>query len=201
MITIWEDSGHGGKDPGTSYGQYKEKDWSLDIGNRIAKLSKECGIGVKRTRDKDVTVEPNERAKQVKESGVKLCISSHINAGGGLGAEVLISQYNDGKLAREILKNLEAIGLNNRGTKKRKLKNGKDYYFMHRLTGSVTTLIVEYGFMDTKSDREFLAKPENRQLCAEAVVKAICTTEGIPYKGNSQSKPKEINEKINFFEK
>lgn len=192
-LTIWEDSGHGGKDPGTSYGQHKEKDWALDIGNRIAKLSKECGIGVRRTRDKDITVEPNERAKQVKESGVKLCISSHINAGGGLGAEVLISQYNDGKLAREILKNLEAIGLNNRGTKKRKLKNGKDYYFMHRLTGSVTTLIVEYGFMDTKSDREFLAKPENRQLCAEAAVKAICTIEGIPYKGNSQPAQKETN--------
>lgn len=184
-ILLWEDSGHGGTDPGAGAGGYKEKDWTLDIGNRIAKLSKECGIEVKRTRDSDITVEPKPRAAKVKSSGAKICISSHINAGGGVGAEVLISQHNDGKLAREILKNLESLGLRSRGSKKRTLNNGKDYYFMHRETGNVTTLIVEYGFIDTKSDREFLSVTENRQKCAEAVVKAICTIEGIPYKSKN----------------
>src|SRR5699024_3932483 len=190
MVKIFLDAGHGGKDSGATAGGKREKDFTLDIDNRIAKLLKVNGFTIQRTRTKDTFVDSTPRATKVKNSKAKYCVSSHINAGGGVGAEVLISQHNDGQLAREILKNLSTLGLNNRGTKKRKLNNGKDYYFMHRLTGNVTTLIVEYCFIDTKKDRDFISKSSNRQKCAEAVVKAICKVEGVEYKTSTSSNTK-----------
>lgn len=181
-MKVFLDAGHGGRDPGAVAGGVQEKTFTLDIDSRIAKLLKEHNITVERTRTTDVFVDSTPRATKVKNSKAKYCISSHINAGKGTGAEVLISKYNDGKLANEILKELTKLGLRNRGVKKRTLKNGQDYYYIHRLTGSVTTLIVEYGFIDTKADRDFISNANNRQKCAEAVVRAICKVEGIKYK-------------------
>lgn len=191
---IITDAGHGGRDSGTLYGNILEKDLALDIDKRLAEGLIKQGISVTRTRTSDTTLDPTPRTNKVKASGRKYCISSHINAGGGMGAEVLVSQYNDQKLAKEIMKNLGEIGIDNkRGVKTRKLANGKDYYYMHRLTGNVTTLIVEYGFIDTKKDREFLSIASNRQKCADAVVRAICTIEGIKYKEDKPVSTKPVS--------
>lgn len=181
--TVKTDAGHGGRDSGAVFGNVREKDLTLDIDNRIAQGLIKQGISAARTRTEDTTLDPNPRARKVKASGRKYCISSHINAGGGMGAEIFVSQYNDQRLAKEVMKNLGLAGLDNRrGVKTRKLADGRDYYYMHRNTGNVTTLIVEYGFIDTKKDRDFLSMASNRQKCADAVVRAICTIEGIKYK-------------------
>ena len=126
-MKIWLDAGHGGKDPGAMAGGVKEKDLTLDIDNRLAQLLKNNGAKVYRTRTNDKTVDPSPRAAAIKNSGADSCISSHINAGGGEGVEILISKYNNGNLAEEILKELQALGLKSRGIKKRLLKNGVDY--------------------------------------------------------------------------
>lgn len=190
LTKIFCDAGHGGSDPGASSGGVREKDLTLDIDARLSKELARCGFTVERTRTGDTTVDPNPRANKVKNSKAKYCISSHVNAGGGLGAEIFVSQHNNQILAKEILKELGKIGLKvNRGVKTRKLANGQDYYFMNRLTGSVATLIVEYGFIDTKSDRDFLSNANNRQKCAEAVAKAICKIEGVKYVEASKTEP------------
>lgn len=178
---IINDYGHGGKDPGAVSGNVKEKDYTLDIGKRVNEGLRKQGIKVSETRDKDITLSNTERVNKVKNSKAKYCLSHHINAGGGTGFEVLVSKYNDGKLANLILQELSKLGLKNRGIKKRALKSGQDYYFMHRLTGNITTLIIEYCFIDNKVDRDFLLVEKNRQAMADAVVRAVCKHEGIPY--------------------
>ena len=56
----------------------------------------------------------------------------------------------------------------------------KDYYFIHRNTGSTEPVIVEYGFIDDKaSNVEFLN--ENYQNLAEAVIRAVLDYKGLPY--------------------
>ena len=182
-MKVWLDAGHGGSDPGTSAFGTLEKNWTLDIDTRIARILSHNGISHERTRTTDATVEPSIRAARIKNSGADYCISSHINAGGGRGAETIHSIYSQtGKrLAEMILEELGKVGLETRRAYSRAGSNG-DYYFMHRLTGNVTTIIVEYGFIDTKSDHDFLAKAENRQKCAEAVVKALFKLEGINYR-------------------
>lgn len=57
----------------------------------------------------------------------------------------------------------------------------KDYYFIHRLTPSNTeTVLVEYGFLDSKGDDVNQLK-NNWQDYAEAVVRAIATEKGLKY--------------------
>lgn len=181
-MKIWLDAGHGGNDSGASAFGIVEKDWTLDIDNKIAEILSHNNIQYERTRTSDITVTPNIRASRVRNSGADYCISSHINAGGGEGAETIHSIYSETgkKLAQLILDELGEIGLNKRRVFSREGSNG-DYYFMHRETGSVTTIIVEYGFIDNENDNKFLALAGNRQKCAEAVVKGLFKLEGISY--------------------
>lgn len=176
------DPGHGGKDPGGGTNTYwKEKDLALQISLYQYDRFIELGIPVALTRDIDKTLTSGERTSIVKNSEAKYCISNHINAGGGEGAEVIRSIYADGKLANCIMDALVEAGQKKRRVFTRTLSNNpkKDYYFMIRETGSVETNIVEYGFADNQNDTKRLL--EHWQDYAEAVVKAFCTHIGHSY--------------------
>lgn len=80
--TIVIDPGHGGKDPGAR-GLHKteEKDVTLRVGLQLRKLlSKYPGIRVLMTRDRDVFVELEERAKFANSSEADLFVSIHVNS-------------------------------------------------------------------------------------------------------------------------
>ncbi|MRG87017.1 N-acetylmuramoyl-L-alanine amidase [Salinibacillus xinjiangensis] len=147
------DPGHGGKDPGGgSNSHFKEKDMVLKISKEQRKHFKRNGITVVMTRNDDEYLDSYQRTTRVKRSGAKHCISNHINAGGGEGAEVIHSIYSNGKIAEGILKALVNAGAKYRRYFSKKGSNELDYYFMHRMTGPVKTNIIEYGFADNKSD-------------------------------------------------
>lgn len=73
------DAGHGGSDPGATYGM-DEKWYNLDITLRLEKLLKEKGVNVKLTRSTDVFVGLDERAEMANEWGADVFISIHHNA-------------------------------------------------------------------------------------------------------------------------
>jgi N-acetylmuramoyl-L-alanine amidase len=80
--TIVIDPGHGGRDPGAR-GLHKteEKDITLRVGLQLRKLlSKHPGIRVLMTRDRDVFVELDERAKFANSSEADLFVSIHVNS-------------------------------------------------------------------------------------------------------------------------
>lgn len=166
---------------------------------------KELGVKVALTRDTDKFIDNTPRATIVKNSGAKYCISNHINAATATtakGAEIIHSIHNDGKLAKVIASSLQAAGqmlrptatFSKEGTKlvvdskgqavlkngeKQYVGNGQDYYFMHRQTGSVSTNIVEYGFLTNVEDAARLQA--NWETLAEAVVKTYCEFIGHKY--------------------
>lgn len=175
MIII--DPSHGGKDPGMISKHFKEKDISMKMSLYQYERFKELNIPVKLTRDKDLTLEPAVRGSIVKNSGADICISNHINSHSKTnirGAETIHSIYSNGRLANLIMDYLVQAG----AVKKRVFCEehpsikGKDKYFMHRYTGKVETVIVEYGYGSNELDAKFIL--ENWKKLSEATVRAVC---------------------------
>lgn len=179
------DPGHGGTDAGATGNNLLEKDYNLLISKYMYDRFKELGIPVAITRDSDTTLSPTDRVNTILNkfgnSSDVILISNHVNSGGGEGAEVIYALRNRDTLAKRILENIGAAGQETRKYYQRRLPSdtSKDYYFIHRNTGNLEPLIVEYGFIDDTKDVEFLK--ENYEELAEAVISAVANYIGVPY--------------------
>lgn len=179
------DPGHGGTDSGATGNNLLEKDYNLLISKYMYDRFKELGIPVAITRDSDTTLSPTDRVNTILNkfgnSSDAILISNHVNSGGGEGAEVIYALRNKDTLAKRILENIGATGQTTRKYYQRRLPSdtSKDYYFIHRNTGNLEPLIVEYGFIDSAKDVEFLK--ENYKELAEAVISAVANYIGVPY--------------------
>lgn len=179
------DPGHGGTDAGATGNNLLEKDYNLLISKYMYDRFKELGVPVAITRDSDTTLSPTDRVNTILNkfgnSSDVILISNHVNSGGGEGAEVIYALRNKDTLAKRILENIGAAGQETRKYYQRRLPSdtSKDYYFIHRNTGNLEPLIVEYGFIDSAKDVEFLK--ENYKELAEAVISAVANYIGVPY--------------------
>ncbi len=180
------DPGHGGTDAGATGNNLLEKDYNLLISKYMYDRFKQLGIPVAITRDSDTTLSPTDRVNTILNkfgnSSDVILISNHVNSGGGEGAEVIYALRNKDTLAKRILENIGAAGQETRKYYQRRLPSdtSKDYYFIHRNTGNLEPLIVEYGFIDNTKDVEFLK--ENYEELAESVISAVANYIGVPYK-------------------
>lgn len=179
------DPGHGGTDAGATGNNLLEKDYNLLISKYMYDRFKQLGVPVAITRDSDTTLSPTDRVNTILNkfgnSSDVILISNHVNSGGGEGAEVIYALRNKDTLAKRILENIGATGQTTRKYYQRRLPSdtSKDYYFIHRNTGNLEPLIVEYGFIDNTKDVEFLK--ENYKELAEAVISAVANYIGVPY--------------------
>ena len=179
------DPGHGGTDAGATGNNLLEKDYNLLISKYMYNRFKQLGVPVAITRDSDTTLSPTDRVNTILNkfgnSSDVILISNHVNSGGGEGAEVIYALRNKDTLAKSILNNIGATGQETRKYYQRRLPSdtSKDYYFIHRNTGNLEPLIVEYGFIDNTKDVEFLK--ENYKELAEAVISAVANYIGVPY--------------------
>jgi N-acetylmuramoyl-L-alanine amidase len=80
--TIVIDPGHGGRDPGARGPRgTEEKDITLKVGLKLRDLlSKQPGVRVMMTRDRDVFVELEDRAKYANSLEADLFVSIHVNS-------------------------------------------------------------------------------------------------------------------------
>lgn len=179
------DPGHGGTDSGATGNNLLEKDYNILISKYMYDRFKELGVPVAITRDSDTTLSPTDRVNTILNkfgnSSDVILISNHVNSGGGEGAEVIYALRNKDTLAKNIINNIGTTGQTTRKYYQRRLPSdtSKDYYFIHRNTGNLEPLIVEYGFVDNTKDVEFLK--ENYKELAEAVISAVANYIGVPY--------------------
>ncbi|RAP27835.1 N-acetylmuramoyl-L-alanine amidase [Brevibacillus laterosporus] len=176
------DPGHGGIDPGGGTNNlFKEKDLVLKMSLYQYQRFLELNIPTLLTRSTDMTLGSDQRASLVRNSGARYCLCNHVNSGGGHGAEGIYSIHASSAMARSLFEEIETVGMPVRRTYTRTLPNNPqlDYYFMHRDTGNVETVIIEYGFADNPTDAQLLnTKWEN---LAEAVVRGFAEFTNRPY--------------------
>ncbi|MEH7386556.1 N-acetylmuramoyl-L-alanine amidase [Bacillus sp. JJ1521] len=179
-----QDAGHGGSDPGAEANGNTEKVYTLEAALYVDKRLAELGVANDMTRSSDVTINPDSRTSKVKI--YKKCISHHFNAGGGSGTETIHSIYSDGKFEQLLIEEFKRSGypIRPKPVYSRKNSSSGDYYYMHRLTGSCRTTIVEYEFVDGPQSEKIKDKAY-REGMYECVVRAICREEGVSYGGPS----------------
>lgn len=178
------DPGHGGIDPGAiAIGGMTEKEFNLRVCEYMKRRFNEIGIVTGITREKDVTLESDERTDIVVESGAEYCLSVHFNAGGGDGFEAIHSIYASDDLAETIAHYVREIGQNVRRVFTRTYpgNDALDYYYMNRETGSTQTTILEGFFGDNWKDyKDFDTWQEQKEL-AEAYIEGFCHYIGVDY--------------------
>lgn len=104
------------------------------------------------------------------------------HSGGGDGAEIIYSLRNSDKLSRTIANEFIKSGQNVRKYYQRRLpsNSSKDYYYILRETPNNESIIVEYGFADSKGDDVSQLK-NNWEELTEAVVRGLASYLGVTY--------------------
>lgn len=103
--TIVVDPGHGGKDSGALGNGYREKDFALAIGLKLANnLKKDYNVIM--TRSTDVFIPLQTRAKIANDANADFFVSIHLNSGGASanGAEAFYYSKKESAYAAEVAK-------------------------------------------------------------------------------------------------
>lgn len=200
MSRVFIGVGHGGSDSG-AVGYIVEKEGALVIAIACKEYLIANGVDVRMSRYVDEDESLREKINECNEYNPDLCADIHLNAGGGDGAEVFHSIVGGkGKvLAENILKELEAIGQNSRGTKTKVDADGTDYFGFIRCTNA-PAVITEAYFVDNASDVQIGDTVEKQKIVGQAIAKGFLRTLGItsdntpiePVKPNlGENKPKD----------
>lgn len=167
------DAGHGGEDLGATYNGRQEKDDTLMLALAVGQILESRGIDVIYSRTDDRYDTPFEKAMKGNAAGADLFVSIHRNAmpipGTAEGVETLV--YNDqgipALLARNINRNLEALGFANLGVTER-----KNLVVLRRT--QMPAVLIEVGFIDSENDNARF--DEYFDQIAEAIADAILET-------------------------
>ena len=168
--TVVIDAGHGGSDPGATYGERQEKDDALKLALAVGEILEENGINVEYTRTGDVYNTPFEKAMMGNNANADLFVSIHRdssitpNTFEGISTLVFKDEGSKSIIARNINNNLEKIGFKNNGVSVRPnlvvLKRTK-----------MPAVLVETGFINSDKDNEIF--DNNFMSVAKAIADGI----------------------------
>lgn len=183
-MIICIDPGHGGTDSGTEGFGVSEKNIVLDIAIKLKNLLEKENIEVVLTRDRDVTLTPEDRVNFINQSGCDMAISIHCN-GGPVSAKGVETIYGHGsqigqRLAENILEQIVKLGVAKRKAYYRLNAKRENYYFIIREVKPVS-VIVETVFLTNPSDNQLLSQNPFRKKLANAIATGIFNTIGMDY--------------------
>ena len=170
------DAGHGGDDTGSyaKWGEWSEKDYNLDIVNKIAGSWQDGSIKLYFTRTKDEKVSLSDRVEFANELEADLFVSIHCNstdeyAGSGLEALYKSNSYSSlsQNIAENCLNNLE----HNTGLTKRGVLDGQNIYIIRK--SKMPTVLLEMGFLSDETDLSYLEQEDGRKKMADTVCVSI----------------------------
>ena len=162
-----------------------EKDFTFTIAKYINERLNNIGIENFLVDENNTGLTDEEKVNIIKDKYGNgnniIVISNRLNKGGKNGAEIMYPLRNNSKLASLIASNLEDAGQT--VLKYYQLRNNsdtsKDDDYLIRNTANNLTIVIDYGYIDNKSDANFLKN--NYEKLAEAVVKSIANYAGVSY--------------------
>jgi len=153
MPTVILDAGHGGSDFGATYQGRQEKDDNLALALAVGDILAANGIDVLFTRTTDIYETPTAKALEGNASGADYFISIHRNSSPipnqYTGIESLVYNRNStaAEIARNINRNLEAVGFANQGVNER-----RNLAVLRRTV--MPAVLVEAGFINNDKDND-----------------------------------------------
>lgn len=170
------DPGHGGYDPGASYGDLKEKSLNLKIALKVDEILISKGIKTYMTRTSDVFVPLYDRANIANDMNASLFLSIHNNSFNSIeyGTETL-SYPSD--ISRQFASIVQKSLVSALGTKDRGIINRPNLVVLHAT--KMPAALAEIAFISNPEDRKKLQDEDflNRaaEALADAVIKALDT--------------------------
>ena len=165
------DAGHGGMDPGSSWYGVTERNLTLDVAKKIKKILVEKGIPTTLTRETDVYVELEKRAKMANTSKDTIFVSVHFNAHRDRSITGIETFFYPGSEQGRVLGSYiqselsRRIATKNRGVKPSRLK------VLQATKGPA--VLVECGFISNRWECQRSASEWFRQILAEEIVQGI----------------------------
>lgn len=169
------DPGHGGKDPGTHYSNYNEKDIVLKISNLVKQKLEASGANVLMTRTGDTYPTLQDRVDFTANNYGELFVSIHVNSADSTSAKGTETYYSitsgdmykeDIDLATyinsEIVKNADMVD--------RGVRNYPFYVVRNMIIPSV---LVEVGFISNSQDRAKLVDSKYIEIYADSIYNGI----------------------------
>lgn len=174
------DPGHGGKDPGTSYGDILEKDLNLKISLFLESELTKRGATVILTRDGDYDLSKanaiwrkksdfDNRIKIINESDADLYLSIHLNylnQAEYFGAQVFYNKENE-EIAKLVQDKFNATLVSDREVKKIPTST----YMYNKL--NIPGLLIECGFLSNYKERNLLNTSKYQEKIASVIAEAI----------------------------
>jgi N-acetylmuramoyl-L-alanine amidase len=175
------DAGHGGMDGGTSVGDVKESDLTLEIVFKIRELLISKGYVVTLTRENKNSLcegkfikrtDMNKRVEIINNSNADLALSIHLNHYSDSkykGAQVFYCDNieENGMLASSIQDSI----INKLKNTDRKIVIRNNIYLLNRV--AIPTCIIECGFMSNYNEFLLLKSSSYQHMLAEAIVDGI----------------------------
>lgn len=191
-IVVW-DAGHGGKDPGGSGFDLKEKNLTLQIVKKAAALLEEQFADVQSMmiRSTDVFVDLNDRTAKANKLKADVLISIHTNAGGGLGgfeSYIYNGYVSDGSIRLQqaihtaMATQLKPFQVMDRGARRANLHMVRE--------SDMPAVLTENLFIDVAKDAVLLRKAEMITALAQGHVTGVAQF--------LELKPKRDEEKITY---
>ncbi len=174
------DPGHGGPDPG-AIGQAgtKEKDITLDVAKRLAKLLEARGAKVVMTRTQDVDVGLYERTQKANKAKADIFISIHINANTDrsyTGTSTYIysgtesSQSARVKESERLAKLVQSELVSSLKTRDIGVKKAD---FVVLRTSNMPAVLAELAFISNAAEEKLIRSEDFKNKAAGALAKAV----------------------------
>lgn len=167
--TVVVDPGHGGKDDGGRGNGIREKNFTLDLSERLAAQLRDRGFRVVLTRTEDCYLRLSERVSIGEKQRSALFVSIHANMGRRRERGFITFKSTDPRTI-SVARRVQTAATNVPGTVSGGIAR-QDFWVL--VQNRQPALLLECGFMTNRDDARLLAGAEYRQQLAAAIAKGI----------------------------